>query len=210
MEITKVISTISEERFASYQKRYPQNLEKSFLLYQSNIEISQAFYSSLSILEISLRNAINDSFAYHFKTENWFKYLPPEIHEQILIVEKKLTSSKKEATVDKIISELNFGFWTTLYNRKYAKDLWKPLLRATPYLSSAMRKRTKVSSRLNHIRTFRNRIYHYEPIIWDIQEIITKRREIFEMLRWIEPETEKWALSIDQFEDVKNRIKEKL
>ncbi len=60
MNIKKVIKTISKERFEPYRKRYENDLKRGFLLYQANIQISQSFYSSLSILEISLRNAINN------------------------------------------------------------------------------------------------------------------------------------------------------
>ena len=60
------------------------------------------------------------------------------------------------------------------------------------------------------LRTFRNRIYHYDPIIWNIQELIPKRKEINEILYWIEPEIAKWAESIDTFQEVKRKIKEKI
>lgn len=208
VEIEKIIKTISDERFSSYLKRYPDNLKKSFFLYQSNIEISQAFYSSLSILEISLRNRINESFIKHFTNKSWYKEnLPKELSKQIKETEVKLIKSGKKPTIDRVIAELNFGFWTMLFNRKYAKYFWKPLLKAFPYIPRDKRKRTFVSAKLNHIRTFRNRIYHYDPIIWNIQEVITKRKEIFEIMSWIEPEMAKWAKSIDTFEEVKDKIK---
>jgi len=191
MEVEKIVKTISNERFSSYQKRYPNDLRKSFLLYQSNIEISQSFYSNLSILEISLRNTINQSCIKHFDTENWLKEkLPKELKRQILEIENKLKKSGKEPTNDRIIAELNFGFWTTLFNRSNAKIFWKPLLKAFPYLPKKMRKRTSISPKLNRLRTFRNRIYHYDPIVWDIRELVSRRAEIDKILTWIEPETD--------------------
>ena len=209
MEVEKIVKTISSKRFNSYQKRYPNNLKKSFLLYQSNIEISQSFYSNLSILEISLRNTINQSCIKHFDTENWLKgKLPNELTPQILEIEKKLIKLGKEPTNDRIITELNFGFWTRLFNRSNTKVFWKPLLKSFPHLPKEMRKRTSVSAKLNRLRTFRNRIYHYDPIVWNIKELVSRRKEINEILTWIEPETAKWANNIDTFDEVKTKIKE--
>jgi hypothetical protein len=205
MDIEKIIKTISIERFSPYQKRYPDNIEKSFLLYQSNIEISQAFYSNLSILEVTLRNAISNSMQRHFGTSNWLDKLPVDLKIQTVEIQKRLENANKKVTIDRVFAELNFGFWTSMFNRKYAKFLWKPLLKSFPNIPHEYRKRTKVSSRLNHIRTFRNRIYHYEPIIWDIQEIVNKRKEIFSIINWIEPNTEKWARQIDTFKETKKK-----
>ena len=70
-----------------------------------------------------------------------------------------------------------------------------------------MRKRTSVSAKLNRLRTFRNRIYHYDPIIWGIKELVLRRKEINEILTWIEPETAKWAGKIDTFNEVRMKIK---
>ena len=142
MKIEKIIKTVSQERFEPYRKRYSNDLERGFLLYQANIQISQSFYSSLSILEVALRNAINDSFHVHFKSQQWYKEFPTELKQQIEEVENRLLKSKKPATIDRIIAELNFGFWTILFNRKYARCFWKPLLKAFPKLPSDCRKRT--------------------------------------------------------------------
>ena len=208
MEIEKILKTISKERFSSYRKRYPNDLNKSFLLYQYNIEVSQSFYSNLSVLEISIRNTINQSCIKHFGTDDWLvENMPRTLEKQITDIKTKLLKSSKQPTNDRIIAELNFGFWTTLFNRSNAKLFWKPLLKAFPYLPNDMRKRTKVSSKLNRLRTFRNRIYHYDPIVWDLKELILRRKEINEILIWIEPETAKWADSIDTFNDVKQKIK---
>ena len=159
---------------------------------------------------MALRNAINDSFQVHFKNQQWYKEFPTELKQQIEEIENRLLKSKKLATIDRIIAELNFGFWTILFNRKYARYFWKPLLKAFPNLPHDCRKRTIVSAKLNHIRTFRNRIYHYEPIIWDIREIVNKRKDIYEIMDWIEPETEKWAKSIDRFDETRQRIRNNL
>ena len=211
MEVEKIVKYISNERFSSYQRRYPNDLKKSLLLYQSNIEISQSFYSNLSILEVSLRNTINKSCIIHFGSDNWLKEeLPKELKRQIIEIETKLKRSGKEPTNDRIIAELNFGFWTTLFNRSNAKVFWKPLMKSFSDLPNDKRKRTVISAKLNRLRTFRNRIYHYDPIVWDIRELVSRRAEIDKILTWIEPEIAKWAKKIDTFEEVRNKIKDRI
>jgi len=39
---------------------------------------------------------------------------------------------------------------------------------------------------------------------------VNKRKDIYEVLKWIEPETEKWAKSIDRFDEIRQRIKNNL
>lgn len=121
MNLDKIILSISKERFKPYLKR-SDNIENALLLYQKNIETSQEFYGLLSILEITLRNKIDQSFKTHFKNENWLtEIISNELSFQITENKNRLIKSRKEVTNSRILAELNFGFWTTLFNRKYAK-----------------------------------------------------------------------------------------
>lgn len=185
--------SISKERFAPYLKR-SENTKNALFLYQKNIETSQEFYGLLSILEVTLRNKIDQSCKLYFENDNWLtEILPNELSKQINENKNRLIKSKKEITNSRILAELNFGFWTTLFNRKYARIFWKPLHKIFPNMPKENKKRTEVSSRLNHIRVFRNRIYHYEPIIWDLEILKKKREEILETIYWLDADTSEWA-----------------
>ncbi len=204
MEIEKIIAAISEERFEPYLTRCGNNGE-ALVLYQKNIKVSQAFYALLSVLEVTLRNRINQSCKLHFDTDNWLQEkLPPELNRQIVDIEIRLNKSNKTVTNSRILAELNFGFWTTLFNRKYAKLFWKPLHRIFSNAPKSNKKRTDVSSRLNHIRTFRNRIYHYESVIWNTEALKHKKDEIFEIISWLDFDTSKWAKQFDRFDEEMN------
>lgn len=193
MSLEKIINSISKERFEPYLKR-SENTKNALFLYQKNIETSQEFYGLLSILEITLRNQIDQSCKLYFKNNNWLtEILPIELSHQINENKSRLIKSKKEITNSRILAELNFGFWTTLFNRKYARIFWKPLHRIFPNMPKENKKRTEVSSRLNHIRVFRNRIYHYEPIIWDLEILKKKRKEILETIYWLDSDTYEWT-----------------
>lgn len=141
-----------------------------------------------------MRNQIDQSCKLYFKNDNWLtEILPIELSHQINENKSRLIKSKKEITNSRILAELNFGFWTTLFNRKYARIFWKPLHRIFPNMPKENKKRTEVSSRLNHIRVFRNRIYHYEPIIWDLEILKKKREEILETIYWLDSDTYEWT-----------------
>lgn len=128
--------------------------------------------------------------------------LPPELLKPVIEIEIRLKRSKKKITNSRILAELNFGFWTTLFYRQYAKLFWKPLHQIFRELPPQQRKRTTVSGKLNHIRNFRNRIYHYEPIIWDLNELKSIRKEISETLTWLDSDTEKWLANFDTLPEV--------
>ena len=52
----KVFST---QRMEKYFNRYPNDDQKAISHYKSNIELSESFYSVLSMFEVSLRNSLN-------------------------------------------------------------------------------------------------------------------------------------------------------
>ncbi len=202
----KIIEALSAERFTPYLRHCGGDTAKALELYRWNIEISQSFYAPLALLEITLRNKIDQIFRTHFGHRDWLTQdLPPKLLKPVVEIEIKLTRAKKDPTNSAVLAELNFGFWTTLFNRQYAKLFWKPLHRAFRHLPSHQRRRTEVSSRLNHIRTFRNRIYHYEPICWNAEALRKKAREIEELTTWLNPEVERWAKPFRQFENTMKR-----
>lgn len=207
MELQKIIKDISNERFDPYLKKCNGDINKAFKLYEYNTKISQSFYTPLSALEVTLRNKIDHSFKEHFKEEFWLKkVLPPIMDKQVHELSSKLKQREKAPTNSRVLAELNFRFWTILFNRRYAKTFWKPLHRIFEHIPKHERKRSEISSKLNHIRTFRNRIYHYEPIIWDTEVLDQKHKEIFEVMYWLNPEIENWIRSIDTYENIKDEM----
>ena len=208
MEIQKIIKDISTERFEPYLLKCNGDIEKAFNLYEFNVKISQTFYAPLSALEVTLRNKIDQSFKSHFNEEYWLKtILPNQMVKQVIEIEQKLIQSKKNPSSSRILAELNFGFWTILFNRNLAKTFWKPLHRIFENIPKQERKRAEISSKLNQIRTFRNRLYHYEPIIWDLEVLNQKHDLIFEVLYWINPNTSQWIKTFDSYDFVIIQLK---
>ena len=73
---------LSSPRFNVYLAKTNNDFDKAYRLYKVNIELSEAFYPILSVLEVSLRNAVNETLKLHFNDPYWFKivYLLSSCH----------------------------------------------------------------------------------------------------------------------------------
>lgn len=118
----------SSARFNIYLSVTGNDFEKARKLYITNIELSEAFYPALSLLEVCLRNAIHEKLQVHFDNLYWYKNcLPIEFLPYVSSATQKLAAQRKPITADRIIAALNFGFWSKLFNNHHSRLLWKPL-----------------------------------------------------------------------------------
>jgi hypothetical protein len=180
---------VSRKRFSTYLKETNNDFEKAIQPYQTNIQFSEAFYPLLSILEISLRNAINHELKAYFKNEFWFKdFLGNNAKNNPLKIINTMNALNQNTDADSFIAELNFGFWTNLFSGENAKVLWQPLRLVFKHLPKNERKRKKIADCLHRIRKLRNRIYHYEPIIIKLNETKQIYDEIKIFIGWINKE----------------------
>ncbi|MEN4046258.1 Abi family protein [Sulfurimonas sp. NWX367] len=175
---------ITSKRFAIYD-----TLE----LYDSNLKKAKQSYIPLSVLEVSLRNSINSLFE-RFYGAGWIvneaQFLKHKEIEKIESAKDKIRKNHEEITQDKLISELSFGFWTALfqsaYNDKMRTAYLKQIFPNLPPKNRELIDRKKISAKLNHIRKFRNRVFHHENIIKD--EFVNIESEIYEILSYFDDE----------------------
>jgi len=175
---------ITSNRFAIYD-----TLE----LYESNLKKAKQSYILLSVLEVSLRNSINNLFE-KFYGAGWIvneaQFLKHKEIEKIEAAKEKIRKNREEITQDKLISELSFGFWTALFQSAYSDKMrtayLKQIFPNLPPKSVEVIDRKKISAKLNHIRKFRNRVFHHENIIKD--EFVNIESEIYEILRYFDDE----------------------
>jgi hypothetical protein len=199
---------LSSPRFNVYLAQTSNDFEKAYRLYKANIELSEAFYPVLSVLEICLRNAINEQLKQHFNDPYWFKNnLPAEFRPFITEAEQKILSQHKTLTADKIIAELNFGFWNRLFNRNYTGLLWKPLRLIFKNTPKHLRQRDTIADYLFRIRKLRNRIYHYEPIFRNLQDIEKQYNEMLCFIAWLDRDLPKLIADIDRFKEIFKKAK---
>ncbi len=61
----------STQRMEKYFSHYPNNERMAIRHYHLNMELSEGFYSSLSIFEVALRNSLNWELVEKFGV-NWY------------------------------------------------------------------------------------------------------------------------------------------
>lgn len=207
MERGRLEDLFSEQRLKPYFAKFNDH-HQAIQLYKRNIQLSESFYTTLSVVEIALRNAINNSCKQYFSDEYWFKnVLPEELLARIARVENNIIVQKKIPHNDRIVSELTFGFWTSLFNRRYAALLWKPLHQVFHNMPHHLRQRALISPKLNAIRIFRNRVYHYEPISWSFRALQYQHANILDILNWLDKDLAEWITDIDRLPNLlKNHL----
>jgi hypothetical protein len=173
---------ISSDRFGSYQ-----NIEE----YSQNLVFSKQSYIPLSVLEVALKNSINELLNEKVGV-NWLEdseFLTNDSQRKVKEAKNILFRRGEKITRSKIIAELSFGFWVNLFKKPYAKKLrtndLKKIFLNLPPKNEKLINREILYKELNHIRNFRNRVFHYEKVLNknDYNSILN---EIYEVLKYLD------------------------
>jgi hypothetical protein len=204
---------ISKERLDPYINYHKNDLLKAISHYKSNILISESFYPLLAVLEIGLRNSIDYQLTKRFNDREWYdnkdfvKIATRFQIDRISQARTNIYSEKKEITPGRIIAELSFGFWTSLFDTKFEMTLWKSLRLAFPNCPKSIRKRKTMSSKLNGIRKLRNRIFHHEAITWNLNVLNSYNNEIIEGIEWLNRDLLEWMVELNHVEETISKYK---
>ena len=202
----------SEKRMERYFILYPNDESRAVKHYQSNIKLTEAFYTSLSVLEVALRNALSRELKTMTGRDDWYAIFAntpglTNLNKYITQASKQIAGRHEQITTSKIIAELTLGFWVSLLNAEYERLLWKDLRRAFPYIPKKDRKRKNVSAPLNRFRAFRNRVFHNESICWNMKKVQEIHDELLLVLEWINKDLPEWLTEIDRLKNVQEQIK---
>lgn len=219
-ELKKYSSTTSLERISAFIVSDNDSEDIIINRYNNNIRISQALYPELSVLEITLRNAIDSLFKTYFGN-NWiedeikFNKLLDEYDYNTLLkayedIKKECTNKSKTFSIGKVIANLNFGFWTNLCLKKYNDKIWtkKGVFKGVfvNYPKGKQQQIHAISNLLNSIRKLRNRVFHYEIILKEPNNLLKKYNEILEMLSYLPQNNPKILKQTSNFLNVFNEI----
>ncbi|MCK9338274.1 MAG: hypothetical protein M0P43_10615 [Arcobacteraceae bacterium] len=184
---------ISNERFGSYE-----NIKE----YNENLLFSKKAYIPLSILEVSLKNSINSLLTLQI-SERWYEdetFLTKDSIKKVNDAKNILFKRGEKITKSKIIAELSFGFWVNLFKKPYAnklrtKELRKIFLNIPPKEIKTIN-REVLYQELNHIRNFRNRVFHYEKVL-NKDSYNNIFDEIYEVLEYFDEELAEYTKSLN-------------
>lgn len=216
MHFADLENHISGVRLQNYLNHCGNDQDRALLLYKANIRLSKAFYPLLSILEINLRNGINQAIINHLGDNDWLQnqrtLFMTRIRDGGRMVRTvnsaidKINNSGCLLTNDRIVAELSFGFWTRFFVQNvYARVGGSPL-RAFPHIPRAFTTRGNLrllNNELNAVREFRNKVYHNETIcfqrgVYSLVNAQDMYRKIYFVLNWFNPLFEKWVVDIDE------------
>lgn len=198
---------ISHERLDAYRQRGTDGSDLNlFAHYAWNIALCESLYPALQGLEVALRNSIHDVATTAYRTEFWFDdpHVIPHPREQDTVRKAKeaLLRDRKSPEAGRVVAELSFGFWTSLFDVRYEQILWPRLLKTVfPFMPRHIRTRKTLSKRLHRIRHMRNRVFHHEPI-WHWHDLTQQHAELREAIGWINPAMLKMIKVLDRFLDV--------
>lgn len=158
-------------RINKYAIACGHNKYKTMQLYRYNLRLCQRFYGALHLFEVMLRNAINEHYADFFSDSDWIVNQAANgrllAYNQDEIKQTETGYRKREIySNDKMVASLTMGFWTKLFSKNRYREGGKTLLRIFPNKAKG-KNQADIYKDLTHIREFRNRIAHHEPICFD-------------------------------------------
>lgn len=215
MEYNKAFfkKVFSCNRMERYFNLYPEDEKRAIRHYQCNLQLAEACYVSLSVLEVTLRNAMCRELETMTGRKDWYAIFPTtpgltKLNRYISQANRQIAGRHEEITPSKVIAELTLGFWVSLLNSEYERLLWKDLRRAFPFMPKRERQRKNVSAPLNTFRTFRNRVFHNESICWNICRVEEIHQKMITVIGWMNKDVPGWLLKTDRFDAVCHQIRE--
>nr|WP_210185812.1 Abi family protein [Aureimonas phyllosphaerae] len=157
------VDALSSDRFHTYQQWAQGDDVLARRLYTFNVQLSAALYGPLHMFEVALRN-VTDRKMVADHGPDWLDdqaLMTPYGIGQVQKARDTLNRQRKAGTHAQLVAELNLGFWIGLYSRQ-SQHLWHGL---RPVFQARGIQRPALHGQLDALRSLRNRIAHYEPII---------------------------------------------
>ncbi|PRD40557.1 hypothetical protein C5748_26340 [Phyllobacterium phragmitis] len=166
-QLQAIRASISEPRFATYLSKGGNHEAYALALYLYNARLAKAFLYPLNVVEVTLRNAVDEVLVATFQ-QNWHQ--TEAFRSDTLTVEGLATLNKAiqragpNASRDQVIATLTFDFWSNLFRSDYG-SLWRTNVnRAFPHLRHG-ESRQDIQNLVKAINAFRNRVAHHEPVL---------------------------------------------
>lgn len=200
-------SFLSVDRMNKYLRLTDGDKYKAADLYMQNLNKCQVLYTRLHWLEIGLRNAVNYQLSQKYGHE-WFNSssigLGEKEQAQIQKAKNNLQKEKKLLSNGNVIAEINFGLWVNLFNFPY-DTLWRHCLRKAFKPKTGKLERKQLSKILHPILKLRNRIAHYEPILF--YDLLKMDREIIDIIYMLNPDMAMLPYLSNVYEDKISYVK---
>ncbi len=184
---------VSKPRLEAYRQAPSDRLEDLVDRYFWNLDLCEALYPAFHLLEVGLRNELDRLFCAITGDDSWFfdqAFVRPREYNTARKTEQRIQGRVMRG---KLIAELSFGYWTSLFRRHYHNTnppIWDDaFFKSSPYspfpgAPNRWRNRKALGRRFNSIRKLRNRVFHHEPI-WNRSNLREEYDDILEAIGWI-------------------------
>jgi hypothetical protein len=214
MNYIKLEQFVSKPRLERYLHCCSNSQPRALELYKANLNVSQAFYPILNLMETFLRNSINNQLSQHYSDIDWIinqkngfmndNSLGPKFWLKSQI-DKAEIRTKGQITSGKIIAEQTLGFWTSLFEPSHYKLISGYVINCFPNKPRQIN-RNNILKNLNEIREFRNRIYHNESICFnkmniDFAQAMKTKKLIYEILEWMDTDLINYIMQFDRIDN---------
>ena len=193
-EPVNIAKRLSSERMSSYLVASSGNLSKALELYKWNIALSGALFEAIAIVEVVVRNEIDNNLHSWAKPfgKDWMDIVPVD-DKATTDIARARSRNTRDLSHGKVLAELNFGFWRYLVAIRYLHTIWIPIMNdAFPNLKGHPgERREKVERAIERLWFLRNRIGHHEPIF--SRNVNRDMTAITSLLDWICVDTSAWA-----------------
>ena len=165
-----LVGRLSAPRLNPYLQACGSKLDDAVELYLWNMRLSSAFFESLHLLEVGLRNCMHDALTCWCDqrsdvTDPWYRApqlsLSPKTKTKIQEACRIVNSNGGAELPGRVVAELSFGFWWSLLAQEYNRSLWQPCLNKAFVPRTG---RDRLHGSLNTLRRLRNRVAHHEPL----------------------------------------------
>ncbi|HZQ11636.1 MAG TPA: hypothetical protein VFB31_02370 [Pseudolabrys sp.] len=172
-EIAAIPLALSQPRFATYLTATNNDRLRALQLYHWNALLSAAFLFPLHVFEICIRNAAANAIGSKYNARwPWsaaFEMSLPVQSAPWFSPRNELRSVRqRHQAAGKVIADVRFAFWESMYTRRHDGRLWQPFLRREfpniPSSLSIAEARSRIHQAAGQVRELRNRIAHHEPI----------------------------------------------
>ncbi|MFT4276256.1 MAG: hypothetical protein QM576_07860 [Rhodopseudomonas sp.] len=136
-EQVAIPAVLSTPRFLTFLSATNNNVLKALQLYHWNSQISAAFLYPLHVFEICLRNAVANAAESAYLTPDWpwsaaFEQSLPTARRfspRQELIDTRDWQPRPRQTTGKVIAELKFAFWVSMYTGRHDGRLWDNYLR---------------------------------------------------------------------------------
>jgi len=204
MELKSFVDAMSSERLSGYHRKgQAESASHVLRRYLWNMQLSEALYPALNLLEVTLRNRLHTALNRHAGRDDWYTVIALEPREAAAIQDAiaLLVRQGKPVTAGGVVAELSFGFWCSLFDVRYehGQRLWPWLATAVfPFAPRHERQRKNLSRHINRIRKLRNRVFHYEPL-WHWHDLADQHALAVNLLKWLNPDMADVLAAVDRF-----------